>query len=279
MKAHDREYFYKYVTADVAYKILYSLQVKCSSPFLFNDPFDSQIIVHHDVRDEKDLVERTVGTICKSWKGYIKDGDDKGAAQIVCDEMLRDNNFVSERYQAFLRFYEDINKVMPAIAKTDRIFCVSEINDNLLMWAHYADNHTGVVIKLRCVPEKASALCAAKPIKYSLTMPLINMEDMFDTVENASLKLLEKILLTKSLDWGYEKEWRVVLKAQNENNDFDYRSLFADELDSIYLGCRISDKDKRAIIDMVRTTRKNIKVFESRKNDLKFELEFLEIDV
>ena len=92
-----------------------------------------------------------------------------------------------------------------------------------------------------------------------------------------SLSLKKRV--TKSLDWAYEKEWRVVLKAQNENNDFDYRSLFEDELDSIYLGCRMSDKDKSAIIDLVHTTRKNIKVFESRKNDLKFELEFFEIEV
>ena len=37
---HDRGYFFKYGTAEVALSILDNLKVRWSSPLLFNDPFD-----------------------------------------------------------------------------------------------------------------------------------------------------------------------------------------------------------------------------------------------
>ncbi len=42
-RTHNREYFYKYVTADTAEKILESGMFLWSAPHLFNDPFDHQI--------------------------------------------------------------------------------------------------------------------------------------------------------------------------------------------------------------------------------------------
>ena len=38
-----------------------------------------------------------------------------------------------------------------------RMLCVTEEHDNLLMWAHYANNHTGAVLELRVMPEEDNA--------------------------------------------------------------------------------------------------------------------------
>jgi hypothetical protein len=65
------EYFYKYVIADVAKLILENLQVKCSSPLLFNDPFDSQIVIQHDVKNLEELIKRATGKICEAMKPLI----------------------------------------------------------------------------------------------------------------------------------------------------------------------------------------------------------------
>lgn len=45
---HDKEYFYKYVTAETALKILQNRTLKYSSPVTFNDPFDSQTRMDFD---------------------------------------------------------------------------------------------------------------------------------------------------------------------------------------------------------------------------------------
>ncbi len=54
-----------------------------------------------------------------------------------------------------------------------RVFCVSEINDDLLMWAHYSDCHRGAVFKLKCIPELDGPLCAAVPILYQDELPIV----------------------------------------------------------------------------------------------------------
>lgn len=45
---HDKEYFYKYLTAETALKILQNRTLKYSSPVTFNDPFDSQTRMDFD---------------------------------------------------------------------------------------------------------------------------------------------------------------------------------------------------------------------------------------
>src|SRR4030042_1939961 len=39
-RAHDRKYFYKYISASTAIRILTHRTLRLSSPLLFNDPFD-----------------------------------------------------------------------------------------------------------------------------------------------------------------------------------------------------------------------------------------------
>lgn len=279
-KTHDRDYFYKYVTADVAKIILDTLQVKCSSPLLFNDPFDSQIEIQHDVKDSEDFINRSTNAIHKLLQPFFKNRDPDKADNMVFNEIKQDSNFVLERKKAFDRFYPEINKMCLEFAKEDRIFCVSEEKDNLLMWAHYSDEHKGAVIKFRCTQEKDTGLytglCAAKPVIYSATVPLLTIEDFFSKGERAAIKeyLLNGILLTKSTDWAYEKEWREILSKQQNGQDYDLRGVFEDELDSIYFGCRMEKKEKEEIMDIVKHKRKNMKVFQSQKNVKEFKLDF-----
>ncbi len=47
------------------------------------------------------------------------------------------------------RFNETTREALSDIS----IFCITEEYDNLLMWAHYAENHKGGVIKLLPVKE------------------------------------------------------------------------------------------------------------------------------
>ncbi len=277
IKTHDRDHFYKYVTADVAKEILNTLQVKCSSPILFNDPFDSQVELQHDVGNKEDLIKKTTGFICNALKPLIKNGNTEQAHRLVCDEMLKDNDFVNQRYAAFQRFYKDANEKISSFLREDRIFCVSEKNDDLLMWAHYTDDHKGAAIKLKCIPEKDTALCVAKPVIYSAAMPLLKVGELFNSQQELMRKILDEILLTKSLDWQHEKEWRVILMKQQEGNDFDMRGIFEDEIDAIYLGCRMHEQDKKDIIDIVRTKRKKVRIFYARKNDREFKLDFEEL--
>ncbi|MDD5281484.1 MAG: DUF2971 domain-containing protein [Candidatus Omnitrophica bacterium] len=276
-KSHDRDYFYKYVTADVAKNILNTLKVRCSSPVLFNDPFDSQIEIWHNAESKEDFIKKSTKIICNVLQPLLKNRDTEQNHQFVYNEILKDKDFVDQRYVAFEKIYKSVNELICSLLKEDRIFCVSETNDNLLMWAHYTDNHKGAVIKLKCIPEKDTALCVAKPVLYSTNMPLLKVEELFNSPQQISRKILDEILFTKSLDWQHENEWRVILMKQQDGCDFDMRGIFEEELDTIYLGCRISESDKKDIAEIVRTKRKNVRIFCARKNDHEFKLDFEEL--
>jgi len=274
IKTHDKNYFYKYVTADVAKIILNSLEVKCSSPLIFNDPFDSQIEIQHDINSKEELMDQMIGNICEKFKPMLLNKNPEEAKHLVLKEILQDNEYVDNNHTKFNEFYTEINEKMIEVLEGERLFCVSLVNDNLLMWSHYANDHQGAVIKLKCVPEKLSALCAAKPVIYTDKIPLLTTAHLIDGTEKILKYILDEVLLTKSLDWKYEQEWRVSLLCQNKSENFDLRSIFEEELDSIYLGCRMNPQDKDEIISIIKNKRKNVKTFEAEKDKNNFKLNF-----
>jgi hypothetical protein len=87
------------------------------------------------------------------------------------------------------------------------ILSLSERRDNLLMWAHYAASHTGLVIGIDTTHDwfrrpraSASTEPRFRPVKYS-------SERVSKVV--AELSPID-LFFTKSSDWSYESEWRSI---------------------------------------------------------------------
>ena len=77
--------------------------------------------------------------------------------------------------------------------------------DNLQMWSHNGNGHKGVCLKFDA---SKTFFTSALQVRYDSTYPriLFSPED-----QDASVR---KILLSKSKDWAYEKEWRPVYPGQ-----------------------------------------------------------------
>lgn len=103
------------------------------------------------------------------------------------------------------------------------IISVTEDPYNLLMWSHYASEHSGIVVEIDCesspfdFKNKISRVLlnsgSPEKVRYSNLRPgrvfdeeAIN--DVFDT------KFIKSIALTKSNDWIYEKEYRFILDIE-----------------------------------------------------------------
>lgn len=92
-------------------------------------------------------------------------------------------------------------------------FCAS--HDNVLMWSHYAANHTGFCLEYAVDDVHAVARRALFPVIYS--------QQMFDATKfvptggpeagafNNVFGLLQS--LYKASEWSYEREWRLVFGA------------------------------------------------------------------
>ena len=178
----------------------------------------------------------------------------------------------------FRKWLKELNDVWQVCCADDGIFCVVEDYDNLLMWAHYADSHKGAVIKLRCIPELDTALCAATPIKYSNKMPVWTLiENWYTTPSITPLELVQQLFYTKGNDWSYEKEWRIVLKRGDGRQNYEDISIHKDEIEAVYLGYKMCDNDKNEIVNLVNTMMQSVKVFQAYKNQKYFKLDFIQI--
>ncbi|SIQ57206.1 Protein of unknown function [Bacillus cereus] len=150
------------------------------------------------------------------------------------------------------------------------ISCFSEVNDSILMWSHYATNHTGF-----CIEYNFKKVGIENPLTR-LLQPVIYKDEMFD-IAGYFLEARENIgrfnnligtyaAIIKSTEWSYEKEWRLAFTLGN-GEGFS-RSLFRPE--SIYLGAKISNEDKEKLIEIAK--KKRISVFQMKMKNNEFKL-------
>lgn len=108
-----------------------------------------------------------------------------------------------------------------------QISCFSRTPNEPLMWSHYADKHYGVCY---CFDEDELMFYDGfashfGDIIYSSHLPEIYFKEDNNTEEHWNREL-HRVLMTKSLSWVYEKEYRIIRK-KNITNTFRSQSLKA----------------------------------------------------
>jgi hypothetical protein len=129
---------------------------------------------------------------------------------------------------------------------------------SLLMWGHYADQHKGF-----CIEYRTEGFDGVRDPRLRLLYPVIytdqlsNSTRMFDMTSRKSFNNLavQKALLTKSREWAYEKEWRLII-AGVLKDDQTWGFLPAT---AIHLGARISRDGEEKLLAIAE--RMNIDAF------------------
>ena len=180
--------YYKYAKFRSVEELL-SATVKLSSPSTLNDPFEC--ILNREV--ENNLIKNL----------SLTDVDIDIEEEIYIDEELKENVILK-------RVYDGIHDYA--------IFSMSETPRNLLMWAHYADEHNGVCIGYKkdlfeSIDNKVETdlgIESYAPIKvnYDNLRPQV-LSDQPSKEERKKSTFNQ--LITKSDDWMYEKEHRCII--------------------------------------------------------------------
>ncbi|MDP1939312.1 MAG: DUF2971 domain-containing protein [Gallionella sp.] len=161
------------------------------------------------------------------------------------------------------------------------VLCLTTKPLDVLMWAHYASNHTGVCIGFDGAFEPFNS---ADEVFYSDERPQIpTLEPSRD-----GQKLVRAVLLTKSMHWRYESEWRCVKRPMQADEISYYRELLKrdpSKLDPIanllaseggagpyqfdtaairrvYFGARVVSARREEIMSALRLRDINAKVFQ-----------------
>lgn len=296
MKRHDKTHFFKYVTFSGLRHITSRLSRKWSSPRTFNDPFDAQSDFGFPFTFEE-FGEAFLNAQEEMVFGDLEPHGDPNHPlfQMIMQARLARQKATREKFRSFFR--PTIDEAIPnlnhaqQIASKDwdaylarlRILCLSEINDDLLMWAHYADHHKGAVIRLDCSQERESVLLAALPVNYTDRTPYIGtMQEWIRHLtgqEEIDYDLLfTKLVTTKSTHWSYEKEWRVVNESKNRDDGLHmYDSFWPEEIEAVYFGCRANDLEIEEVIHSMHSDLGHVELFKARQKKWQFGLEFNKI--
>jgi len=291
---HDKDSFCKYLTATVTMSVLDTLLVRWSSPTIFNDPFDLQTSIRFAFTTEEFMAALAAEIERRVLSEDEPHGDPKNGifGMIKALWLVRGTLSKSEFSRSMKgpfdtgglvigRQLKQFNDEWEAFVSTLRLFCVAEEHDDLLMWAHYAHGHTGAVIRLRCIPELDTALCAALPVTYADNLPVLGELEQWVRQMAGLVKqepghdIFVRFVCTKSRHWSYEKEWRALSAAKpGHPPGYEMFKLWPQEIDTVYLGCRMDHEMKKAILGRIRGELSHVRVFEGTRSDSRFSLDF-----
>jgi len=234
-------------------------EIYLSEPNSFNDPFDCKIPTRWDLMTQDDFDERNeklidIGkNICfhnnEERKRFSKHLQDNGA--LWSRENLK---------KPGKDYFDNISALSGVISLTSK-------PDNILMWSHYSNSHSGfcigfdsnVLLQLNCFDFIGK-------VSYSKLYPIIN--GAFDLDLRYFLEMF-----SKSSDWEYEDEYRIT-KRHMENR---LVKLPKKAFKQIVLGCTIKNEDKADLIDLIKNNLPDIHIMQAELKEYEFSLNLREI--
>jgi hypothetical protein len=234
--------------------ILYKNILYFSNPLTFNDPFDSKIPIQFDenYRASKDF-----------HKDFLKADNTIGKTTYTDQQMLD----IAEDY--FLNPHKIIydteimtKSIQQSINESFRITCFSTKRNNILMWSHYADRHTGVCIGFKTIYLLLDPnLVELKEVNYVTKFP------KFTSLTGMP------IVTTKSKDWKYENEYRLI--------NLDAHPLIAfqkEAISEVIIGYRMDSLIKDKLLAYLNKRYPNVDVFITSPSNKSFKMEIIKID-
>jgi hypothetical protein len=284
------ERFYKYTTASTAKAILKSRAMRWSRPALLNDPYDIQFDLHLEIDRDKlrKLVLEKIRHVLTTNDPYVPvKGNMMGELLPIARKVLK--NLPEEEFKkmadAAVGGVDDLEASLPkyhaelrGYAETSKVLCMSEVGDSLLMWAYYAEQHRGVVLRFRAIKELDSMFLAAKPVHYAKDMPrLFDEEFMSDLLVGKAMtsadQIANKTIYTKAVEWAHEKEWRLNAgSGWKPTEPYEDVNFFKPELDGVIFGCATPPATIEEISAMARAMYPDAELLRATKHDRQFRL-------
>ena len=264
--------------------------VYLSAPPAFDDPYDCNIYIDGnefsrkriqyyallcgvEAQPEWDYVT-TINILATKIYEHLKAGGTVDTLFERCDDnelvnahqeyfqlMLKKELLTSEGDSYFRAINSVIRKEYQDLQKTAnrfRVACFAETPYSVLMWSHYAQYHKGFCIEYE-TPDYSDEWATI----YHNLFPVIYSDSRTD-LANISLSLKasgtlsnDKLwefykygLLSKSLDWKYQNEWRLI-SCDNLLSDSNYNCKFF-KIKRVYLGNRMPPEERVKIIKICK---------------------------
>ncbi len=257
---------YKFRNWDDQYhrRLLTHNELYFSSCDKFNDPFDGMIPIRYDTISDSKLKE------------IISEHLDLEDPSITRQMKRLETRKVLKR-KAYHNIEDQIRWQNEYRSREFGICSFAGNCSNIVMWSHYANSHLGFCVTFQ-IPSIESFIDGTfSQSKIIIELDKVNYQTDFPNFDAYDLRhsddFIRLPLITKSSDWAYENEYRLI--SLNKNN---IAISFQDNLiESIILGCRISPKHEEEILSVIRGKNNGIKVLKAKTQSLSFGLEFIPV--
>ncbi|MDR3695276.1 DUF2971 domain-containing protein [Mucilaginibacter sp.] len=231
-----------------------------SNPEDFNDPYDCNLDFDFEcTRVELEAFFREINNMPEN--AYRKKSESELQEEITkCvdnPEVLRQRN----REQSI----DGIKRI--------GVCCFSEHDDRLLMWSHYGNKHQGACLTFDINEHKELFLQYPYSVEYPQRYPKINW-----IKERGLFKPFRFEFATKSLEWSYEAEVRIIRNEKNPpyRNEVKFNKK---ALKAIKFGYKSTAADQISIKETLNKAKgyEHVRFYSAKLKHLDFGIEYEEI--
>jgi len=146
-----------------------------------------------------------------------------------------------------------------------------------LQWSHYGDSYKGLAYHFVTRPSEGSGFKHLRPVRYSSQLPVILLSEMMDHINafqsggGFTLRWLafeQRCFLTKSLEWAYEEEERIIKQGGISEISFLDR-----ELVSIIVGPRFPEAELDRLKAILTKRQRPLKLFRAQSSPTSYAVE------
>jgi Protein of unknown function (DUF2971) len=247
-------------------QILTTGSIYCSNPKAFNDPWDCRPYFSKMRLDDPVEYRRAV-----QW--FVRVGRKHYPLLPETEHARREQILLVDRARLEWMINQMTASMEQAAFSQYRVYCLSTHAAAPLMWSHYAASHRGLCLEFSV---RNVIFCGALPVEYLDNYPEL---DLSNDDEDASLKTL----LTKSSDWCYENEFRLIVAAPGyaspgvlPTND-NFLTLPPGALRSVIMGCLMPEKDREIVGSLARNASRAVGLSEAHRVPNHYALDIREL--
>ena len=256
---------YKYQSySSYALEALVQSKIWISKPSDYNDPFDCKINLENVTTHEQlKVLEDAAGEIInqqfrdagKSMRMRINFIDPDYLAQMNEEERERD---VRSKRELVISSLTSVG-----------VYSMTRNKRDMLMWAHYAEQHMGFVLGFDTANYKDEKYMQLIKVEYDDEYPVLPVNSVTN-VDDLSGHL-RMIALRKGKRWLYEDEWRLVLPSPHYNKLINMPMTPVE----IIFGHKMIDGHRKTLHSIMSTYYDGIKFFTAKPFASKYGIECL----
>jgi hypothetical protein len=259
----DPKYLYKFRSFrnERHKRILTDGELFSPSPDKFNDPFDTRIPIRYENFTKSEFI--------RYWTDSYKE-DFPNARDRDIREWVKNFYKICRTPKGKNIIADNQEKIINEIRSSKvGVYSLTANLKSILSWSHYADSHRGFCVgfhtsSLRVFLQRSQLPLELGRVDYSKEYPYINAYNT-SVAEKA-----RKILWTKSSDWEYENEYRILW-----NDGANNRLTIPDGIIlRVVLGCQVSPADRDEMISILKGPSDRLSLFQAKQQKNTFGLRF-----